>query len=214
MGDGQGAAAGGADWYYREVDQIKESPIFRDESGYAVSEILNASRNDMLSSFEVFQSQFKHMVSIMTALVTGAAVVVGFSLDSSWEFRAAGLGAAGVVLIGIKPLSWVLLEVLNQTYSLYVNTVIYAAQLHRAAGLHANLWFEWVEAFLEGRSLEETRPPAKDRQELYERWRHYPTGTWRLYARAVSNAAWVAVGFGLALLAWAAGTVIYHSEAL
>jgi hypothetical protein len=135
-----------ADWFRKEVEQIRTAT-----SGVKdLEKLLSESRKEMYTARSDYFAQVKFIIQLFIVVASLSVAATYFTLKESsiqkTDFVSIVASASFIV-------SAMLLRygrnVFIATYELYVTAAIFACQLHYAAGIYSNRWFDYVKQALQ-----------------------------------------------------------------
>lgn len=113
----------------------------------SIVQLLNAVRSEAHSSLSLYQVTVKYATTLILSLITVVGVLFSF-VKSSQNMSPSVLVLAerggSIVLLIAACIGGVSVLVITRYYNVYVSTLLFAAQLHYAAGLDGYHWFERI----------------------------------------------------------------------
>ena len=194
-------SSGLPDWYEEAIERIRSHVTAHPGRDTAM---LADSRKDFQQALALFNTQAQYVISIYFALFAVIGISISFVLKDKPDLGVLFLPAGILLLVGFR-YGWVARRILLASYTLYVASIVYADQLHRAAGVASHAWFAHVEKHLETlRKRIATGAEPADKNNvlgLVDVWTHTnPGNLFQLYCSLVWWLKWLSFVAGLWLV--------------
>ena len=167
------------EWWSKQVEALSRTKVFGNVS--TLQAHLDATRKEMFDTLTMFYSQVRSIAYFATAVLGLSVATVAFAFRNSaedLETRTKLLAIAVSLMVATVPFGWFAIRNMRERYRCYVSAVVYAAQVHAAAGILSHPWLEWISLY-----LKEAQP--RNNQELVNYWMETPPNAFISYRRTI-----------------------------
>lgn len=183
------------EWWSKQVEALSRTKVFGDTPAFRAH--LDATRTEMYGTLSACHSRVGIISYIAAALLGLSVATVAFAVEKSGsepQTQRNLLLIATSLLLTAVPLGWVAIRNMREQYRSYVSTVVYAAQVHAAAGILSHPWLEWVSLYLQ--------KGPRNNQELVNYWMETPPNSFISYRRTIIVVQFLAVLGALFIYYW------------
>ena len=128
-------------WFH---EGCSREDIFFGRQPVALSHLLNGSRRDMYAALSLYQTHVKYASTVVLSLVTVVAAIFSVLKATNHDVGRTIEVGAGVLLLVACAIGFLFVFVVTRYYNVYVSALLYAAQIHFAAGMAGFRWFERI----------------------------------------------------------------------
>jgi len=200
-------------WFTGEIEELRK--FFQDEN-IDKTEMLTQSRKEFYDNLSVFYSQARYLISLYPAIFTVVLGLVGFTVKHEPSQGTFVKLFAGILLISAGLIRSFAYRLVKTQYGLYVASLIFATQIHVAAGLGTHRWFQWILEYLQNPKenvktiswylrifgKQDLSGSPKSKAELTERWMWSTDSTAYSYITLMIWFSMTSVISGIALICW------------
>lgn len=191
------------EWWSKQIEALNRTKVFQDPATLRAH--LDATRAEMFGTLSAFHSQVGSIAYFAAAILGLSVATIAFAFQESGpqpRTQQNLLLIAASLLMATVPLGWVAIRNMRERYRSYVSTVVYAAQVHAAAGIYSHPWLEWVSLYLQ-------KGCPRNNEELVVYWMDTPPNSFISYRRTILIVQFLAflgalfiIGFTFSGLAW------------